>query len=198
VQIGETRLEIIRLEREFQNEVVSELAQTQTSLDDVTERIRAVEDVVKRTTVRSPVNGIVKGMQFHTIGGVISPGTPILSVVPEDDDLIVEARVSPNDIDRVALDQEAMIRFSAFARSVPTTYGRVVHLSADSFVDEATGFPYYLARIEVTPEGLEDLEGLQLVPGMPAEVFISTGSRTFLQYLLKPLSNTVARSFIED
>ena len=147
---------------------------------------------------RSPVDGIVNGLQFHTIGGVVSPGTPILGIVPEGDDLIVEARVSPNDIDRVALNQEATIRFSAFGRAVPTTFGRVAHLSADSFVDEATGYPYYQARIEVTDEGMEDLQGLELVPGMPAEVFIATGSRTFLQYLFKPLTNALARSFIED
>ena len=198
VQIGETRLEKIRLEREFESEVVGELAETQTAMDDVAERVRALEDVVARTTIRSPVAGIVNGTQFHTVGGVISPGTAILGIVPEDDDLIVEARVSPNDIDRVALHQEATIRFSALGRSVPTTFGRVVHLSADSFVDEASGFSYYLARVEVTREGMDDLKGLVLVPGMPAEVFITTGSRTFLEYLFKPLSNTVARSFIED
>ena len=198
VQIGETRLQIIGLERQFQNEVVGELAETQTAIADVTERVRAIEDVFARMTIRSPVDGIVNGMQFHTIGGVISPGTRIVDIVPENDDLIVEARVSPNDIDRVALDQEATIRFSAFGRQVPTTFGRVAHLSADIFVDEATGAPYYQARIEVTEQGMEDLEGLQLIPGMPAEVFISTGSRTLLAYLFKPLSNIFARSFIED
>ncbi|HIG16506.1 MAG TPA: HlyD family type I secretion periplasmic adaptor subunit, partial [Candidatus Handelsmanbacteria bacterium] len=198
IQIGETRLEMIRLEREFQNEVVGELAETQTTLADIEERIKAVRDVDARTTIRSPVDGVVNGLQFHTIGGVISPGIRILDVVPQNDDLIVEARVSPNDIDRVALNQEATIRFSAFDRSVPTTFGRVAHLSADSFVDEATGVQYYTAKIEVTDEGLKDLEGLQLIPGMPAEVFISTGSRTLLEYLFKPLSNALARSFIED
>ena len=198
MQIGETRLEIIRLEREFQNEVVGELAETQTAIDDVTERVRALEDVVARTTIRSPVNGLVNGMQFHTLGGVIGPGTRIVDIVPEKDDFIVEARVSPNDIDRVALNQEATIRFSVFGRTTPTIGGRVAQLSADSFVDEVTQTPYYLARIAVTPQGLEDLTGLQLVPGMPAEVFIATGSRTFLEYLFKPLSDAMARSFIED
>lgn len=198
VQVGETRLQIIGLEREFQNDVVGELAETRTAIDDAAERVKALEDVVARTTIRSPVDGIVNGMQYHTIGGVITPATRIVDVVPENDDLIIEARVSPNDIDRVALNQEAMIRFSAFDRSVPTTFGRVVHLSADVFVDEATGFPYYQARIEVTEQGLKDLEGLELLPGMPAETFITTGSRTLLQYLFKPLSNTLARSFIED
>ena len=198
MQIGETRLQIIRLEREFQNEVVGELAETQTAMHDVTERVRALEDVVARTTIRSPVDGIVNGTQFHTIGGVIAPGTRILDIVPEDDDLIVEARVSPNDIDRLAVGQQATIRFPAFGRSVPTTFGRVVHLSADTIVDEVTGYPYYLTRIEVTRQGMDDLGGLRLVPGMPAEALIATGSRTFLEYLSKPLSNILARSLIED
>jgi epimerase transport system membrane fusion protein len=198
MQIGETRLEIIRLEREFQNEVVKELAETQTAIGNVAERIRALEDVVARTTIRAPVAGLVNGLQVHTVGGVIGSGTRILDIVPEHDDFIIEARISPTDIDRVALNQEVTIRFSEFGRQAPRTSGRVIHLSADSYVDEVTKHPYYLARIGVTPEGIKDLEGLQLVPGMPAEVFIATGSRTFLEYLFKPITNVLARSFIED
>lgn len=198
VQIGETQYEMIRLEQTFQSEVASDLAETQTAIDDVRERIRAEEDVVARKTIRSPVDGIVNGLQIHTVGGVIAPGTKIVDIVPEHDEFIIEARISPNDIDRVALNQEATIRFSEFGRLAPRAAGRVVHLSADSFVDEATKHPFYQARIAVTPEGLKSLEGFQLVPGMPAEVFISTGSRTFLQYLFKPITNVLARSFIED
>ncbi len=198
VQIGETRLQILQQNREFQNQVVTELGDTQTQLKDVNERINALEDVVSRTVVRAPAGGIVNGMQFHTEGGVISPGTKIVDIVPMEDDLIIEARVDPIDIDRVALNQEATVRFSSFGSRVPTIYGEVIHLSADSFIDEATGTTYYLARIEVTPEGMENLGDLILMPGMPAEVFIATGSRTFLQYLFKPFSNALARSFRED
>jgi epimerase transport system membrane fusion protein len=198
IQIGETRLQILQLERDFRNQVVSELSDTQTSLKDVRERINALEDVVTRTTIRAPVSGIVNGMQFHTIGGVISPGTQIAEVVPQSDELIVEARVSPIDIDRVEVGQEATIRFSTFGSSVPTILGTVLSISADSFVDEATGMSYYRARVEVTEEGMNELGDLALIPGMPAEVFIATGSRTFLQYLFKPFSNAIARSFNED
>ncbi len=198
VQIGETRLQMIQLERQFQEEVVNELAATQTAINDARERVRALKDVVARTTIRAPEAGFVNGMQFHTVGGVISPGTPILDIVPDGDDMIVEAQVSPIDIDRISLNQEATIRFSTFGNMAPTIFGRLIHLSADSFVDEMTGAPYYQARIEVTAEGMEDLGELQLLPGMPAEVFIATGERTFLQYLFKPLSNTMARSFNED
>ena len=198
IQVGETRLQILQQDREFLNEVVSELGEVQTSLKDVNERVTALQDVVSRTVVRAPVDGIVNGMQFHTIGGVIGPGAPIADIVPQSDELILEAKVPVIDIDRVSVGQEAMIRFSTFGSSTPTIYGVVLNLSADTLIDEMTGMPYYLARVEVTEEGMEELGDLVLLPGMPAEVFIATGSRTFLQYLFKPFSNALARSFIED
>jgi len=198
IQIGETRLEILQQRRQFQNEVANQLAETQTNLKDVTERIGALRDVVNRTVIKAPVTGIVNGLQVHTIGGVIPPRTEIADIVPQSDELIVEAQVSPIDIDRVDIGQEATIRFSSFSSSVPNIFGRVINISADSFTDQRTGMTYYTARIEVTPEGLQDLGDLTLIPGMPAEVFIATGSRTFLQYLTKPITNALARSFIED
>lgn len=198
MQIGETRMQILQLNREFRNEVVQSLSETQTNLNDIRERRNALQDIVTRTVVRAPVEGIVNGMQIHTIGGVIGPGTQIADIVPQSDELIVDARVSPIDIDRVAIGQEATVRFSTFGSSVPTITGEVLNLSADSFLDEATGLSYYRARVEVTEEGMEELGDLTLLPGMPAEVFIATGSRTFLQYLFKPFSNAIARSFNED
>lgn len=198
VQIGETRLQILQRNYEFQNEVVSVLSETQTKLKDVNERIVALEDIVSRTVVKSPVSGIVNGLQIHTIGGVIGPGTPIAEVVPQTDELIIEAQVPTIDIDRVAVGQDAIIRFSSFSGAVPTIVGKVIVISADAFVDRNTGAAYYMARIEVTPEGLAELNNLTLIPGMPAEVFIATGSRTFLQYSLKSFTNAMARSFIED
>jgi len=198
VQIGETRLQILQQQRDQRNEVVNQLSETQTNLKDVRERITALEDIVDRTIVRAPDAGIVNGMRIHTVGGVIGPGSQIAEIVPANDELIVEANVSPTDIDRVSSGQEAMIRFSTFGSSVPTIYGTVLSLSADALVDEGTNMAYYLARVEVTEEGMENLGDLSLLPGMPAEVFINTGSRTFLQYLFKPFSNALARSFNED
>ena len=198
MQVGETRLQIQQIEKDFSNEVAAEFAETRTNLNDLLERIIALEDVVERTVIRSPDGGYVTGMQTHTVGGVISPGMIIADIVPEDDELVIEAQVSPNDIDRVALNQEANIRFSAFGNMTPTIYGEVTNLSADSFQDQNTGLSYYTAEIMVTPDGMDDLGELVLMPGMPAEVFITTGERTFLQYLFKPFSNAVARSFRED
>ncbi|MDB4004080.1 HlyD family type I secretion periplasmic adaptor subunit [Gammaproteobacteria bacterium] len=198
VQIGETRLQILQLNREFQNEVVNELGEVQTRLKDAQERSTALQDIVSRTTVRAPVAGVINGMQVHTEGGVIGPGTVIAEIVPLTEELILEVQVSPLDIDRVYEGQEAMIRFSSFGNRTPTIFGSLLSLSADAIQDPNTGMTYYLARVEVSPEGMADLGDLELLPGMPAEVFISTGSRTLLQYLFKPFSNAMARSFIED
>jgi len=198
VQIGETRLQILQLNREFQNEVVTELGEAQTRLKDSQERSTALRDIVSRTTVRAPVAGVINGMQIHTEGGVIGAGTMIAEIVPLTEELILEVQVSPLDIDRVYEGQEAMIRFSSFGNRTPTIFGSLLSLSADALQDPNTGMTYYLARIEVSPEGMADLGDLELLPGMPAEVFIATGSRTLLQYLFKPFSNAMARSFIED
>lgn len=198
IQIGETRLQILQEERQFQNEVAAQLGEVQSNLKDINERINALRDVVSRTLIRAPEEGVIMGLQFQTVGGVIPSGTPIAEIVPQSAELIIEARVSPYDIDRVVEGQEARIRFSSFGNSTPTIYGNVLSLSADSIHDQTTGMSFYLARIEVAPDGMEDLGSLQLLPGMPADAFIATGSRTFLQYLFKQFSNAIARSFIED
>ncbi|MDP2286192.1 MAG: HlyD family type I secretion periplasmic adaptor subunit [Pseudohongiella sp.] len=198
IEIGETRLQILQQELQFQNEVANQLAETQTSLKDASERMTAIRSIVARTTITAPVAGVVNGMQVHTIGGVVPPGQPLADIVPQNEELIIEARISPIDIDRIAVGQEATIRFSSFSSSVPNIYGKVIHISADAYTDPNTGMSYYGARVEVTPEGLEDLGNLILIPGMPAEVFITTGSRTLMQYFMKPFSNALARSFIED
>ena len=198
IEIGETRLQILQQEREFQNGVANELAEVQTGLKDANERLTALRSIVQRTTITAPVDGIVNGMQVHTVGGVVPPGQPLADIVPQNEELIVEARISPMDIDRVAIGQEAMVRFSSFSSTVPNIFGTVINVSADALSDPNTGMVYYSARVEVTPEGLRDLGELTLIPGMPADVFITTGSRTLLQYMMKPISSAMARSLIED
>lgn len=199
IQIGETRLKILQQDNEFQTDVVNQLSDTQNKLQDTRERVTALKDIVNRTIVRAPVAGLVNGLQFHTEGGVIAPGTPIAEIVPQGEELVIEAKLQPVDIDRVAEGQRAQVRLPAFnTTTVPTLYGTVLSVSADSMIDEATGASYYLSRVSLDPESMDALNGKPLLPGMPAEVFIQSGSRTLLQYLLKPLSNGVARSFIED
>ena len=199
VQIGETQLQIIQQEREFQNNVVTELSAVQTNVSSAIERVTANEDIVSRKVVRAPESGLVNGLQVHTIGGVITAGMRIVDIVPQEEDLIIEAQVTPGDIDRVEVGQRATIRFSSFGMgTVPTISGEVINISADSMVNESTLLSYYLARVEVSPDSLNSLGDLALMPGMPAEVFVATGSRTLVEYLMKPFSNAMARGLRED
>jgi len=199
VQIGETRLQIIQLERKQQTEVTQELRDTQAKLFDLRERIRALEDTVARTEVKAPVGGAVVGLAVHTVGGVVAPGGRILDIVPQDEQLIVEAHVSPVDADRVSPGLEAQLRFSAFnTRTTPTVAGHVLTVSGDRITDSSTKESYYLARIQVGKEGMAELRGLTLLPGMPVDVMIKTGERTFFEYLIKPITDRLAKSFREE
>ncbi|SIQ87377.1 HlyD family type I secretion periplasmic adaptor subunit [Marinobacterium stanieri] len=196
---GETRLSILQLKKDFHTEVVNQLSEVQSTLFDLRERERALIDRVERTVIRAPEAGMVLGMKVHTVGGVVRSGEPILDIVPAASDLVVEAQVSPIDIDRVSAGKLADIRFSAFkSATTPVIEGRVEHVSADRLTNEETGAPYYLARVELTETGRELLGDLVLVPGMPAEVLVNTGERTLFEYLVQPATNAFARSLIED
>jgi len=203
LQISEIEMKVLQLKKELQREVAKEMSETEASLSEAREKIQSLEATVGRTVVKAPEAGMVLGLTVHTIGAVIPPGGRLLDIVPQNGKLIVEAQVSPIDIDRVKIGQTAEVRFSAFkSRSTPKMEGKLVGLSADKLVDESKPEKpsYYLARVEVTPEGVRNLAAhhLELVPGMPAEVLINTGARTLLQYLSRPLTDTFARSFIED
>jgi epimerase transport system membrane fusion protein len=201
MQQGEARLQILQIQRKFQEEVAGKLSEVQSQLYDVSERLTATEDKLKRMVVVAPASGMVLGLSVHTEGGVITPGKPILDIVPQNAELIIDAKVSTIDIDRVVVGLKAEIRFSAFKQALtPIMEGKVIQVSADSFTDERTGVPYYQAQIEVTPESLTKLNKIkfQLVPGMPAEVLINTGERTLFEYLAQPVTNAFAHAFIED
>lgn len=199
VQITETRLQILQINKYFRSEVVDQLSKTQAQVFDLQERVLAVADRVKRTKVLAPSAGMVISLNVHTVGGIIAPGTPILDIVPIGQALIIEAEVSITDIDQIAVKMPVDIRFSAFKSGTTAVIdGEVTHLSADSLVNETTGASYYLARIKVTAEGKEKLGDLTLIPGMPAEVLINTGSRTLLEYLLQPATDAFARSMLEE
>ncbi len=199
LQISETELQIVQLNKDFSSEVVGQLAEVQTRVFDLQERVSALQDRINRVIIRAPEDGMILGMKVHTVGGVVSPGTPLLDIVPSVSDLIVEAQVSPIDIDRVSVGKKADIRFSAFKNATtPEIEGKVVQISADRLMNEQTGMPYYLARVSLTEEGIRSLGALKLQPGMPAEVLINTGDRTMLQYLMQPATDAFARSMIED
>lgn len=199
MQIGETRLQIMQVEKQFQEEVADKLSEVQAQLYDVNQRVAATNDKVNRIQIKAPSAGRVMGMSVHNIGSVLTPGRPILDIVPQGEELIVEARVSPMDIDRVHVGLLAEVRFSAFKQAItPKTEGKLIGLSADRITDERTGQPYYSAKIELTPESYTKLGNLELLPGMPADVLINTGERTLFEYLMQPITNAFARAFIED
>ncbi len=199
LQIGETELQIAQLQKNFVTEVVNQLAEVQTQAFDLSERLSAAQDRANRIQIRAPESGMVLGMKVHTVGGVISQGTPLLDIVPASEELIVEVQIAPTDIDRIAPGKLADIRFSAFnSATTPVIEGQLIHVSADRLINEQTGAPYYLGRVALTAQGRQDLGNLMLVPGMPAEVLINTGARTLFSYLTQPASNAFARSLIED
>ena len=200
-QIREFQTQQQLREKEFMNETLERFVETKTALSDLESKIKASEDVLSRTSITAPIGGVVVGMSMHTIGGVVAPGKPILDIVSQDSGLYVVAQVQVTDIDKVHPGLLADVRFSAFnLTNTHVIEGKVIHVSADSFLDEASKNQYYEAKIEVTPKGLEDLKtyGFTLVSGMPAEVMIKTGERTTLSYFLKPLTDMFSRGFNEE
>jgi HlyD family type I secretion membrane fusion protein len=198
--IAETKLQILNLKTDSLKDVMVELKETQQKVSDLQEQVFASSDVLERTVITAPLSGRVTGLQYHTIGGVVTPGAPIMDIVPDNDTLIVEARIRLQDIDIVREGLDAKVMLSAYkSRFVPRISGKVLQVSADSFKDERTGESYYLARVSINKKVLEKLSSkVDLYPGMPAEVFITTGERTLLQYLASPLINSFHRAFKEE
>ncbi len=199
MQIGETRLQILQIQKQFQQEVADKLSEVQAQLYDVIQRLTATKDRVGRMQIKSPADGRVMGMSVHNVGGVITTGKPVLDIVPQQEELIIDAHISPMDIDRVHVGLLAEVRFSAFKQALtPKMQGKLIDVSADKFTDERTGMSYFQGKIELTPESYVKLGDMQLLPGMPAEVLINTGERTVFEYLMQPITNAFARAFIED
>ena len=197
-KIGEAQLQIVRLDQDFRTDVVKELGETQGKEAELVERSVAARDQLDRIELRAPTSGVINQLSIHTIGGVIRAGDTIMEIVPDTDDLQIEARLQPNDIDQVRTGQKAFVRFSAFnQRLTPQLIGAVSYVSADTSHDQQTNASYFTVRITLSEDELRRLGGLQLVPGMPAEVFMQTGSRTMMSYLLKPITDQLHRAFIE-
>lgn len=196
---GETELRIIDLQNRFQEGVVTELRTIQDNLAELSDRLRAQEDILDRLEVRAPQEGIVVGLKFFTAGGVISPGAPILDIVPENEKLVIQVQVKANDIDVVHVGLPAQVRLSAFAlRTTPLVDATVVNVSADRFVSDIDGSSFYRASVEINPGELEALDDVKLYPGMPAEVLIETGTQTALSYLMSPITSNIHRALRED
>jgi HlyD family secretion protein len=197
--IGETRLQISDLRIQRMEEIDAEFAKVQMERGEAEEELAAARDKLRRTAILAPVAGTVLNSRFKTTGGVIRPGDPILDLVPLEEELIIEARLSPTDIEEVAQGQHAYVMFPTLPqRTVPRIAGRVRSVSADALIEERSGMAYYLAKVQVDRDQfVEAAPGVQLTPGMPAEVFIATTERTVLDYLLQPITQAFARTFRE-
>ena len=197
-KISETELQAMRVDQDFRTEVMKDLREAQDKEAELVEKTIAAHDLLKRVDLRSPTNGIVHQLSVHTIGGVITPGEVVMEIVPESDELQIEAKLPPQDVDHVHPGQRTYIRFSAFnQRTTPQLEGVVSYVSADLSHDRQgnTNAGYYTVRVTLPASERRRLGNLQLVSGMPVEVFLQTGSRTMMSYLLKPITDQLSRTF---
>jgi HlyD family secretion protein len=196
--IAQTELEKLSTENQRKQDISKDLQDTQSSAADLAEKIRGAEDVVKKKLVTAPETGTVTDIRFFTPGSSINAGQPILDVVPQDDRLVIEANIRPEDIENVHPGQRVNIRLTAYKHNrVPVLTGDLVYVSADRQVD-ARGVPFFLARAEIDTKALSGLKGVSLYPGMPAEVLIIGGERKVIDYFVSPISRSLDRAFREE
>jgi HlyD family secretion protein len=198
-RISETALQILQIDQDLRSEVSKELREVQAKVAELVERKVAAEDQLKRIDIRAPQDGVVHQSIVHTVGGVINAGEALMLVMPVADDLSIEVKVSPQDIDQLQPGQDTMLRLSAFnQRTTPELKGRVSLIAADLVTDQRTGVQHYPVRIAFAEGERERLGAAKLLPGMPVESFIQTGYRTVFSYLTKPLSDNLAKAFREE
>ena len=197
-KIAETTLQILQIDQDIASDVAKELREVDGKIGEFIERKVTAEDQLKRTDIRAPQDGTVFQLAVHTVGGVITAGDPIMLIVPDADNLSVEVKVNPQDIDQLQLNQKAILRFTAFnVRTTPEIEGTVTRISADTSTDQRTGQSYYTVRIAMAADQVERLGDVKLLPGMPVEAFVQTGDRTMFSYLMKPLHDQFVRAFRE-
>ncbi|NVD43070.1 HlyD family type I secretion periplasmic adaptor subunit [Ensifer sp. HO-A22] len=197
-QISELRIKLMSIDQNNRKETQGQIVGLEAKIAELTERAVAAKDRLSRMEVRAPVDGLVYDLQVHTIGGIIAPGATAMSIVPEGEDLTVEIRIPPVDIDRIAPGQKSRMRFTVFnQRTTPELDGRIDVIAAATTLDRNTGQPFYLATVEIT-EPLDKLGGRKLMPGMPVEVFVQTDERTAISYLTKPFTDQMLRAFREE
>jgi HlyD family secretion protein len=197
--IAQGELEMLNLENTRRTEVSDELQRAQTEAGDLIQRLKSAEDLLARLTVLAPQAGRVTELRFFTPGSAIPAGSPILDLVPQDDELVVEAAVQPTDIDNVHGGQPAQVRLTAYKqRKVPPIGGEVAWVAPDLTRDEHSGQAYYVARVRLSASDLHRLEGVELYPGMPAEVMIEGSRRRAIDYFTSPITDTLHKAFREE
>jgi HlyD family secretion protein len=198
VKISDTALQILQIDQDLASDVGRELREIDGKIGEFVERKITAEDQLKRVDIRAPQDGTVFQLSIHTVGGVITAGEPIMLVVPEADNLAVEAKTNPAEIDQLQIGQRALLRFTNFnQRTTPEIYGFVTRISADISTDQRSGASYYTVRVGMPADEVAKLGDVKLVPGMPVETFIQTGDRTVISYLAKPFTDQLKRAFRE-
>lgn len=198
-RIGETEIQVITMKQQEAEKASEQLTEVRRALGEVQSELPSRRDILERTIVRSQIAGTVMNMRVTTVTGVIEPGQPILDIVPNDADLVIDAKIRPTDIDDVQPGMQARVLLTAYRqRSMPQIHGQLRSVSADRFTDSRTGEAYFLAKIVVDPAELTSLSDVRLNAGMPADVMILTGDRTLFEYLAQPLSESLWRSFREN
>lgn len=198
-QISELKLRRIQRQQEYQKEVRSQLADVQKEAESLANQLRALDYDLANAVVRAPVDGTVVGLSIFTVGGVVSPGEKMMDIVPSGDSLEIEGQLPVHLIDKVHTNLPVDLVFSAFNQNqTPQVPGVITHVSADRFVVERTGFPYYRVKAKVAPEGMKLISNLHVRPGMPVEMFVKTGERTMMNYILKPMVDHFRTSMTEE
>ena len=197
-RITESESQIVHIKSTHREESITRFGEAQATLSDVEERLKAARDVLTRIEIKAPVRGIIVKLHHNTTGGVVGAGEKLLELLPADERLLVEAKVPLADKDAVHVGLKAQLRLVALdQRTTPTVYGEVIYISADSIEGTQPGELYYLARIALDEPSLAKTKTIEIAPGMPVEVFIQTGERTFFEYILRPIIDSFNRAFRE-
>jgi HlyD family secretion protein len=197
-KITEIEQQILQIDQDLSSEVARDLREVESKLGESVEKMVAAQDQLKRVDIRAPQGGIVHQLSVHTVGGVVAPSDPIMMIVPEADQLAVEAKIAPQDIDQLHLGQDAGLRFSAFnQRTTPEISGTISRISADVTADQRNGQNFFTVRVLIPPDEIQRLGEVRLVPGMPVEIFARTYDRTVLSYFIKPLRDQLTKAFRE-
>lgn len=198
-QIAEFRMRRLQRQQEYQKEVCTQLAEIQKEANSLANRLSGLDYDLGNVLVRSPVDGTVVAMNVFTHGGVIAPGFRMMDIVPSQDALVIDGQLPVHLIDKVHPNLKVELIFSAFNQNLtPHVPGIVTHVSADRFVDEKSGQPYYMVKAKVAPEGVRMIADLQIRPGMPVDLFVKTGERTMLNYLVKPVTDHLKLAMTEE
>ena len=197
--ISETKAASAQVDKQLRERNITELEEVEAKIDEMKQQISATDLQLQRTSIRSPIDGVIHELAMHTIGGVVQPGQAIMQIIPVGGDLEIEVNADTHSVDEISLDRKAIVRFPAFhQRTTPEIFGKVTQISPSSVVDERTGASFYRVRVSIPASEKVKLGDQELIPGMPVEAVMPTQNRTVLSYLLKPLVDQMEHSMREE